>query len=343
MPRLCRGRGDVSIYQGKNARRLVCLKSPGYGTASKSGQTGDEFPEMVYNHLVFLLWRLAAEMPRFGLAASDSWLERWFILLKALPDVRWMETGFLERGQIPRLARRLKETAVSWGIHFPLIKDEAWLALVEEGHSPAKRVRLAEMVRESFYLGAEMGASYINLHLPFYMRGVPDEDFRAIVTEEAPMWAQAGRETGLAVHLEHARLRPGLFETAEDFLVICRQFPDFGMCLDPGHLAAQVVEGRLQEDQYSAFLTAVAPYAAAVHVYQFRREDIIMHEGRAEIIRCPVVPDLGPDGGWADLPGILGPIIAARPDCLLILEHGYGQGAAAVQAEIEWLSREIPG
>ena len=46
-------------------------------------------------------------MPAFGLAAPDSWLERWFVLLGALPNVRWVETGFLARAQLPHLARRL--------------------------------------------------------------------------------------------------------------------------------------------------------------------------------------------------------------------------------------------
>lgn len=280
-------------------------------------------------------------MPVFGLAAPDSWLERWFALLGALPDVKWVETGFLAREQLPRLARRLRETEVSWGIHFPLIKDDAWPGLVQEGHSPAKRRRLREMVHESFYRGAEMGASYVNLHLPFYMRGVPDADFLAITADEAAFWAEAARETGLAVHLENARLRPGVFERVDDIVALCRQYPAFRLCLDPGHLLGQVVEGRFPANRVRGFLRTAAPFVAAVHVYQFREQDIIMHEGRAEVMRCPVMPGLDPRDGWADLPNMLRPIVAASPDCLLILEHGYGQGMASLRSEIDWLRRAV--
>lgn len=276
-------------------------------------------------------------MPIFGLAAPDAWLERWFTLLEALPGVHWVETGFLTREQLPRLSRRLRETGVSWGIHFPLIKDGAWPGLVQEGHSPAKRRRLSRMVRESFLLGAEMGASYINLHLPFYMRGVPDRDFLGIMREEAAAWAELSHRTGLAVHLENARLRPGVFETVDDYTNLCRLYPGFGLCLDPGHLYGQVVEGRFPAGWVAPFAAAAAPIVSAVHVYQFRAEDILLHEGRAEVIRCPVVPGLSPANGWADLPGLLRPVLAARPDALLILEHGYGQGAAEVRAEMDWL------
>ncbi len=280
-------------------------------------------------------------MPVFSLAAPDSWLDRWFALLGALPEVGWVETGFLMRDQLPRLARRLRETGVKWGVHFPLIKDESWSATIEEGHSPAKRCLLRSMVRESFYLGAEMGASYLNLHFPFYMRGVPDADFRTILVEEAGEWAQASRETGLGVHLENARLRPGVFETVQDYLAVCRQYPGFRLCLDPGHLYGQVAEGRFQPDQADGFIRAAAPYAAAVHVYQFREVDIVLNEGRAEVIRCPVVPDLDPAAGWADLPRMLRPVVEANPECLLILEHGYGQGVGALREEIAWLGREL--
>lgn len=282
-------------------------------------------------------------MPAFGLAAPDSWLERWFALLGALSDVHWVETGFLTRDQLPRLSRRLRETGVSWGIHFPLTKDDSWPGLVAEGHSPAKRQALRRMVRESFYLGAEMGASYVNFHLPFYMRGVPDTDFRAIVADDAAFWAEAARDTGLAVHLENARLRPGIFETVEDFLELCRTYPGFHLCLDPGHLFGQVVEGRFQADQLREFIRDAAPWVGAVHVYQFREEDISMHEGRAEVMRCPVLPDLNPRDGWADLPELLRPVAAARPDCLFVLEHGYGQGVAALRAEINWLMASVEG
>ncbi|MGE5598568.1 MAG: sugar phosphate isomerase/epimerase family protein [Bacteroidota bacterium] len=278
-------------------------------------------------------------MPAFGLAAPDSWLERWFALLSALPDVAWVETGFLQREQLPRLARRLRETGVSWGIHFPLIKDETWPGLVEEGHSPAKRETLRRMMRESFFLGAEMGAAYLNLHVPFYMRGVPDADFRAIVEEDAACWAEAARETGLAVHLENARFRPGLFETVQDLVDLCRTHPSFRLCLDPGHLLGQAAEGRFPADGVRDFLRRAAPYAAAMHVYQFRERDIVLYEGRAEVIRCPVLPHLSPREGWADLPAFLRPVTAVNPGCLLILEHGYGQGLAALRAEIDWLAR----
>lgn len=276
-------------------------------------------------------------MPAFGLAAPDSWLERWFVLLEALPGVRWVETGFLARVQLPRLARYLRETGVAWGFHFPLIKEDWWPALVEEGHSPAKRRILRRMVRENFHLAAEMGASYANLHLPFYMRGVPDGDFLAIQAEEAAFWAGIARDTGLAVHLENARLRPGVFETAADFVAFCRRHLGFELCLDPGHLSAQAVEGRFPAGQVGEFIRTAAPLIAAVHVYQFRPQDIILHEGRAEVMRCPAVPDLDPRDGWADLPGLLRPVVAARPDCLLILEHGYGHGVGALRAEIDWL------
>jgi len=280
-------------------------------------------------------------MPAFGLAASDSWLERWFVLLDTLPGVKWVETGFLTRDQLPHLARRLRETEVSWGFHFPLIKEASWPGLVEQGHSPAKRRHLRRMVRESFYLGREMGASYANLHMPFYMRGVPDTDFGALVADETAFWAEAAHATGLAVHLENARLRPGFFETAADFTDLCRRHQGFQLCLDLGHLFGQVVEGRFQGDQVPEFIRAAAPCVAAAHVYQFRVEDMALHEGRTEVIRCPVLPDLDPRDGWADLPRLLLPVAVARPDCLLILEHGYGQGVTALRAEVKWLAAAL--
>lgn len=281
-------------------------------------------------------------MLRFSLAAPDNWLERWFVLLGALPEVRWVETGHLAKKQLPVLARRLRETGVSWGFHFPLLKTASWPALVEQGHSPGKRRLLRRMMSEHCRRGAAMGASYVDIHLPFYMRGVPDAQFLDILAEEAEYWADLARRTGLAVHLENARLRPGIFESAADFVDLCRRY-DFRICFDAGHLFGQVVEGRFQPELTGEFVRKIAPYTAAVHVYQFRAADIIMHEGRAEVMRCPAMPRLDPREGWADLPALLAPIVRANPDCLLVLEHGYGQGVGEIRAEIEWLERELTG
>ncbi len=276
-------------------------------------------------------------MPSFGLTASDNWLERWFVLFQALPELRWVETGFLDRDQLPRLGRRLRETGVAWGIHFPLIKADNWPALIGEGHSSAKRQLLGCMVRESFKLGAEMGASYLNLHLPFYMRGVTDADFLPILRDETGMWAEAARATGLNVHLENARFRPGVFAHAGDFLALCRRHQGFRLCLDPGHLYAQVAEGHFQAGEVDAFIAAVAPQTASAHIYQFRTDGIGHAEGQVDVVRCPVVPGLQTHDGWADLPRLLRPVLAANPDCLFILDHGYGHGAAALREEMRWL------
>lgn len=175
---------------------------------------------------------------------------------------------------------------------------------------------MAESARDA----AELGAEYLVVHTqrPEHFGGAnPDtatrEQARGIVTDSCNTLMRYYSDFGVPFYLEN-QMDNSLFCTADDYISVLRKFPDFGFCLDIGHLD---VDARKFGFSFSGFIDDMLPYIRAVHLQNSNsaQSDFIGRHWK-----IPVHPDQKTEDGWRDIECILKKILGYNRNCVINFE-----------------------
>jgi sugar phosphate isomerase/epimerase len=238
---------------------------------------------------------------------------------------------------LPALAAYLAAAPQPFSIHAPLVRPRpgrAPSAVFFLADSPAREESFAELAL-TLAAAAAHGAQYVVTHLN-WVADVPSEGRAEFLAHEAAgRIALLSRLHRVPVHIECGGYTGG-FHRAGQFAALARAFPDLGLCLDVGHLWLIA-----QERGRSAYadIEVLAPYARSMHLWAARNLETYRRQGH-----LPLHPARDGRDGWLDLGRAVAPVLAARPDCAVILEYTWTPDDAAPAAEgLRWASDVVEG
>ncbi len=201
-----------------------------------------------------------------------------------------------------------------------------------------------ELMKQAARDAAELGAEYVVVHTqrPEHFGGAnPDEATRDealdILMRSCDILMDYYYEFGVPFYLEN-QMDNAVFNRAQDYIKLLEKFPDFGFCLDIGHLD---MDSRKFGFSFLEFIEQMLPFIKAVHLQNSNSAESDFNGRHWKI---PVHPDQKTEDGWQDIEGILKKILGHNRDCVINFEarpdeiHGFDY----MREGIMWIKNLMP-
>jgi sugar phosphate isomerase/epimerase len=222
------------------------------------------------------------------------------------------------------LEEEIRRRGLAYSAHCPVFREPDYpenpLLACAADTDEARRERTIALIGRNLKSAAELGAEHLVVHIqrPVFFsgddpNGLTDENLFEAAEASCARLAEMSREAGVPILLENLMDNPH-FCRAETYLALFERFPEFGFCLDVGHLD---VDARSFGVDFEGFVRALAPHTRAVHL-QNSRGGGDNFEGR--YWKMPVHPSQNTGDGWRDIVWLLDTVLAANPRCIVNFE-----------------------
>lgn len=239
-------------------------------------------------------------------------------------ELRRAEFVVFPRSERDNLIAEIRRRDLEFSAHCPIFRDPEFpenplLACLADA-DPDRRARSIRLARENIEEAASLGADHLVVHLqrPAHFSGddpgvTNDGELLDAALSACEDLAAVSQSAGVPVLLENLMDNPH-FNRPEPYVTLLEKFPQFGFCLDIGHLD---VDARSFGIDFMEFIHALAPFTRAIHL-QNSRGGGDNFEGR--YWKMPVHPSQSPEEGWRDIPAILRIVLNRNPQCVVNFE-----------------------
>lgn len=248
-----------------------------------------------------------------------------------------------------KLDALIAANGLKYGVHCPLYKPadhpekNSLLSSIVDGEEE-RRLESVGFMKQAIRDAEELGGEYVVVHAqrPENFGGDNPAGFdEAAALDSAKRGCECllseSQRRGIPVFIENLFHNRAFYSPAS-FSALLESFPEFGFCLDIGHLD---VDSREFGFPFDEFLDAVMPYLREIHLQNSTSRPT---EEVPRPWKYPVHPSQKPEDGWCDIPAILEKILCARPYCLINFESRImlPDDEQVIREGMEWIKGLVP-
>ena len=181
--------------------------------------------------------------------------------------------------------------------------------------------RLREATFEILEINLRMAKSlpteYVIVHFTsssMAEENITDSEVKYFAKRSAKRINMLSEEYEMPVNLEYTSYNPR-FVLPDDFIEVIKDYPNLGLCLDPGHLKMVCEDHGLD---YFTELEKLLPYTNVIYMWNMASGDDMKEYGY-----IPVHPNQNPADGWIDIEETLNLALSFNEDMYIIFEPNF--------------------
>ncbi len=224
---------------------------------------------------------------------------------------------FSEAGDITSLLKLSRSHTIKVSYHAPVFHQ----ADPRLTYYLSSNFRLREATFEILEINLRMAKSlpteYVIIHFTsgsMVEEDITDSEVKYLAMKSAKRINMLSKEYNIPVNLEYTS-HNSRFVLPDDYIEVVKNYPNLGLCLDPGHLKMVCEEYGLN---YFTELEKLLPYVKVIYMW-----NIISKKGMEKHGYIPVHPDQNPIDGWIDIEETLKLALSYNKDIYIIFEPNF--------------------
>ena len=243
---------------------------------------------------------------------------------------------FSEAGDITSLLKLSRNQYIKVSYHAPVFHQADPRLTYYINSNFRLREATFEILEINLRMAKSLPTEYVIIH--FTSASMPEEnttdsEIKHLATRSAKRINMLSEEYDMPVNLEYTSY-DSRFDLPDDFIEVVKDYPNLGICLDPGHLKIVCDDYGLD---YFTELKKLLPYVNVMYMWNITSEKDMDKHGY-----IPVHPDQNPSDGWIDIEKILKLALSYNKDIYIIFEPNFKyRGEEYFQEGVSWINNIV--